>query len=110
MQPDSAETRIGRLEREMAGVKQQVDDIRSDVKDLTPIPIYVAEMKGAVARLELDITAIRVEQAQEKVERQAQQQKALDDSRSWRRTILILSISVMTAVIGAAATVIAAVL
>lgn len=50
---DSA--RIGRLEQAVAKLEQRVDDLRGDVKDLSPLSLAVARLEGAVDRVKEDV-------------------------------------------------------
>lgn len=137
MQPDSPETRIGRLEREMAGLQQRVEDLSTDVRALTPLVVATAELKIAVTHLQSDVhdvsgdvaTARKVIDGQirdmrqafneqieglgkaikgDREEREQAQIEALKDSRQWRRALIIGSLAVLAACITAAATIIAA--
>lgn len=50
---DSA--RIGRLEMVVAKLEQRVDDLRGDVKELSPLSLAVAKMEGTVERVQSDV-------------------------------------------------------
>jgi chromosome segregation ATPase len=117
MNPDSPETRIGRLETAVARLEQRTEDLRSDVKELAPLVVSVAEMRGAMARLQSDLTGVSDkvvdlgrEFSQREEERQQAQLAALKDSQKWRRQISLAWIGTFGLALGAAGTVIAAVL
>lgn len=99
MQPDSMETRVGRLERGMAKLEQRVEDVFTIA--LTNIRDDVQELNGTVAGLRTDFE-------DEKRQQSDRQDAALKDSRSWRRALIIGSFTVLAALITAAAAIIAA--
>lgn len=99
MQPDSMETRVGRLERNVAKLEQRVEDVFTIA--LTNISDDVQELTGTVAGLRTDFE-------NEKRQQGDRQDAALKDSRSWRRALIIGSFTVLAAIIAAAATIIAA--
>jgi uncharacterized protein YoxC len=115
--PDSPETRIGRLETAVARLDQRTEDLRSDVKELVPLVVSVAEMRGAMMRLQTDMTSMAGkvvdlghELERREQERQQAQLAALKDSQKWRRQISIAWIGTFGLALGAAATILAAVL
>lgn len=117
MSPDSVERlseRIGQLEREMnsvqremAGTTQRLSDVRDDVKDLSPLIVVVAEMKGAMGRMQEDVANVaelleqreRERKERERERREAQQQ-ADRDARNNRWALRIGLAGVMLTMLG----------
>jgi chromosome segregation ATPase len=113
MTPDQ-ESRVRALERDMAGVQQRLDDLKQDVASLTPLVVGHAELRAAIAHIEteiarlgMDLFALKTEIAKLEGVRQEERQEQLRDSRNWRRALVLGSFTVLAAVIGAAATIIA---
>src|SRR5215207_10010929 len=109
MNPDSPETRIGRLETSVARLNERTEDLRGDVRDLMPLLISVAEMRGAMTRVQTDLQAMSLALTKLTTDGERAQIAALQDSKKWRRTMTLALISTLGAVLGAAAVVIAAV-
>lgn len=116
MIPDSLESRIGRVELDMAGVKQRVDDLRVDVKELAPLVVSVAEIRGAMTRMQTDMQGLTgklgelsQDLSEREEERQEAQREALKDSQSWRRALIVGSFTVLAALVTAASAVLVAV-
>ena len=114
MMPDSPEARISRLEQTVAAMKQHVGDIDNRLTQLAPLVVGVAELKIGLADVKADVhdagaevTALRQLYEADKKSRQEQQEAALRDSASWRRALILGCFTVLSAVIGAAAVVLA---
>src|SRR5688572_26514575 len=112
MSPDQ-ESRIRRLETEMAGVQQRLDDLKQDVASLTPLVVGHAELRAAIAhietelaRLSVDILSLKTEIAKLENRRVTERDEQMKDSRNWRRALVLGSFTVLAAVIAAAATII----
>jgi hypothetical protein len=54
MQPDSMETRVGRLEQAVAGMRQKLEDQSNDIKSLTPLAVAYGRFELIVERLQED--------------------------------------------------------
>lgn len=109
MTNDDLEKRIGRLELDMAGVKQRVDDLRSDVRELTPLLVTVAEIKLSMGRMQTDIHDVVESVGELKRQGRQQNEDALKDSRQWRRALILGSFTVLAALITAVASILAVV-
>jgi FtsZ-binding cell division protein ZapB len=112
--PDSAETRIRRLETTVAALEQHVRDVDARVDTLTPLVVGVAELKVGLADVRSDVhdasaevSALKQLIEEDKKERRTNQERALADSASWRRALILGSFTVLAAIIAAAATIIA---
>lgn len=123
---DTPESRIRDLEREMASVQQRVSDLAADVHDLAPLTVSVAELKLALVHVQTGMTDLSADVAaarrtineqikglqesyqEDRREREKAQKDALKDSRQWRRALILGSVTVLAALIAAAATIIAA--
>jgi hypothetical protein len=54
MQPDSMESRVGRLEQTVAGMRQKLEDQSSDIKSLMPLAVAFGRFELVVERLQGD--------------------------------------------------------
>lgn len=59
MVPDSPESRIGRLEQNMATVQQKVRDLSHDVETLAPVQMAVVEMRSDLRHARDEIAGVR---------------------------------------------------
>jgi glutaredoxin 2 len=107
MSPDSMESRVGRLEREMAAATQHLSDIDADVRALTPLVVGQAELRAAMGHMQIEITAIRTELAKTEVARQQERQSERQDKNKMRLALYAGCFTVLAAVISAAAAIIA---
>jgi hypothetical protein len=114
MSPDSDESRIRSLERDMAGVQQRLDDVKQDVSALTPLVVGHAELRAAIAHIEVElvrmsaeILALKTTMTSSETTRQQDREDQLKDSRNWRRALVLGSFAVLGSVLTAAATIIA---
>lgn len=54
MNPDSMETRVGRLEQAVAGMSQKLEDTTTDLKSLMPLAVAFGRFELVVERLQDD--------------------------------------------------------
>lgn len=54
MNPDSMETRVGRLEQAVAGMTQQIKDQSRDIQSLMPLAVAFGRFELVVERLQAD--------------------------------------------------------
>jgi len=59
MVPDSPESRLGRLEQQMATVQQQVRDISHDVEVQAPVQMAVVRIEEQLKQMRGDINGLR---------------------------------------------------
>lgn len=57
--PDSMETRVGRLDREVSALQQQVRDLAHDVETLAPVQMAVVRIETTVTQVEREISGLR---------------------------------------------------
>lgn len=107
---DSPEQRIGNLEQTVAGLKQRVEDLGVQVAAVPAVIVNVAELKLSVSHIQADLRDMTGELSGLNKMLDKRQEAALNDSRSWRRALILGSFTVLAAVIGATATVLVAVL
>lgn len=88
MSPDTPESRLGQLERNVAKLEQIVDDLKVDVRTLMPLVISHAEMRVQLAQVHTDIVQLRsMLETQQKHDRAVADGRVKDD-RSFRRTLI----------------------
>ena len=109
MTPDDS-ARIGRLEREMSGVTERVDNLASKVDALVPLGAGVAELKVAVSYMQNDMHDLTKALGESERKRSESQEAALRDSQSWRKSITVAWIGTFGLALGAVATIVTAVL
>jgi len=59
MSPDSPETRLGVLERQMAALEQKVRDVAHDVDALAPVQMAIARIEEQIRAIRGEITGLR---------------------------------------------------
>lgn len=111
--PDSAESRIGRLETAVAKLEQRVDNDHADIKDntadikaLAPLAVTVAEIRLGLSRLEKLYEGAAEREEHRAVREQQTREAQLKDSRNWRRALVLGSFTVLAAIITAAGAII----
>lgn len=116
MSPDSVESRLGRLEQNMAATRQQVNDVVEDVRVFAPLVASQAEMRATlthiVARMEAqghDLADLKREFELDKKDREKGQAERARGDRSNRTLLWVAAIGLLGTFILAAAAVVAAV-
>jgi uncharacterized coiled-coil protein SlyX len=102
--------RIGRLEREMAGVTERVDNLAAKVDSLVPLSGSVAELKVGMSYMQAEVHDLAKALAESERKRSESQEAALRDSQQWRRSITVAWIGTFGLALGAVATIVTAVL
>lgn len=110
MNPETPETRIGRLETTVAKLEQRTDDHEIDIRAFAPITASHAVLTQQIITLQQAMDGVVRRLDEDQKERQVRQADASKDSRQWRRAILLLGMSSFVTVLVAAATITATVL
>lgn len=107
MSPDSAETRLGRLETSVARLEQRTDDLATDVRTLAPLVVAVAEVKLAITHVEAEsrgtrssIEAVHRRLDDDEKDRKRRQEEASKDSRSLRNILIGVGLAAILSPIG----------
>lgn len=95
--PDTPETRMSRLERDVALVQQRLDDMRGRVSDLAVAAGTITRIEVTAAQLQAEVTNIRRDLSEREKEEKA-------DRRSTRTAILGMTGAIMATIIGAVIT------
>lgn len=118
MTPDTAESRIGRLEREFSALKQQVHDVAHDVETLAPVQMAVVRIETTIGQVEREIAGLRIaitedrNAAKARGEELGKEIKEMRDeqaaqSRASRTQLLAGVISIITTLLIVAGTIVA---
>jgi seryl-tRNA synthetase len=100
--PDSSqESRLLRVERELAALKQEVTDLSREVLSLSPLTVAVARVEGQIGNLVREVKDI-----QDQLD--TRDQRASDERRSLKVALISLTGVIGAALIGGIAAVIAA--
>jgi hypothetical protein len=107
MQPDSMETRVGRLEQAVAGMRQQLEDQSNDIKSLTPLAVAYGRFELIVERLQEDQrnSARSVEAIMRRLDEEREQRRKGQEER--RKETQGRKLALTVAVIAATATMMA---
>lgn len=84
MTPDSPESRIGSLEREMSALKQQVRDVVDDVEKLEPVKVGIARIEEKVAQVEREIVGLREAIAEDRAAAKVRGEAMAKEIKSFR--------------------------
>jgi DNA repair exonuclease SbcCD ATPase subunit len=128
MSPDSAETRLRNLERDMTTAQEQIRNHTDDLRLYAPLIAEQAAMRATVSHMANDLSALarqntEMRQAQEKVaselerrlekeseERRAGQEARVKESRQNRTLLWVAAIGLLGSFLSSLALVIAAVM
>lgn len=110
MNPDSPETRIGRLEQKVAKLEQRVDDHEIDVRAFAPMTASHAVLTEQMVTVQRHLQSIVSRMDDDQKDREQRQAESAKDSRQWRRTIMALAITSFVTILVAAGTILAMVL
>ncbi len=113
--PDTVESRLRVLERQAATMEQRQADMVDDLRAFAPLitahaemRIQIEHMRSETAQVRREIGELREFIEEDREERRSAQIEALNDSKQWRRALIIGSFTVLAAIVAAAATILAA--
>jgi uncharacterized coiled-coil protein SlyX len=101
MSPDSPESRLLRVERELAALKQEVTDLSREVTDLSPLKVSVARVEGHVGNLVKEVQDIHTQLSN-------RDERASEERRSLKVALISLTGVIAAALIGGFAAILAA--
>ena len=96
MSPDTPETRLRHLERELAQLQQRVADLVQEVHDLTPLIVAVTRLEGTVGNVKSQVEDVRATLS-------AREREATDERRSVRVALYGLTGTIAASLIGGVA-------
>lgn len=116
---DSSESRLGRLERQVATLEQALHDVKHDVDTLAPVQMAVVRIEEQTKQVRSDLGGLRASLEADRratKERSAEMQKDLHDlreehaadARSNRNAIRTGAISIIVTLLSVAGTILAA--
>lgn len=84
--PESIESRMGSVERDMAGIKQRVDDLAGDVKVVPALMESMAELKVAMQYMQRDQGDVKtaLERLNSHMEQREQTRHQGESVRRWQ--------------------------
>lgn len=97
MSPETVESRIGRLERDVALLVQRLDDLRGRVTDLALTANTVIELKVAMGNLQNELANVRRELTD-------RDRDAAADRRGTKTAIMGMTGAIIATIIGAVIT------
>lgn len=92
--PETAESRLLRIEREVAILAERFVDLRARVNDLQPLALSVTRLESAAITLEREVTNIRTDLAK-------RDNEASTDRRATRTALWGLTSAIVATIIGA---------
>ena len=114
MSPNTPESRIGELERDMARMQQRVQDLSTEVAQLGQLPERLVRVEEGLTNLRDDLREmlVQLKHVRQSIKEREQaaaveRREQLADSRNWRRALILGSFTVLAAVIAAGATIVA---
>lgn len=110
MNPDTPETRIGRLEQAVARIEQRVDDHEVDVRAFAPMIASHAVLTEQMMNVQRQLQGVISRMDDDQKEREHRQAESSKDSRQWRRTILLFGLTSFVSILITAATILVSVL
>lgn len=96
MSPDSPETRLRVIERELAQVQQRVADLVQEVHDLNPLVVAVTRLEATMGTVKGDVESV-------KLNLRERDKQATDERRSVRIALIGLTATIIASLIGGAA-------
>lgn len=102
---DSAESRIGRLEREHARLEARVESIATQVGELIPLQTGLVRLEGVVNGVKDDVHAIGGQIADVRGALADRDKQQTEERRSLRLALLSLAGTIIAAIIAAVITI-----
>jgi len=106
--PDTAEQRIRELEQGLAVVKSQVSDLTTDVAKLNELAITVGRLDERMGNVETGVAATRETIGKIRTALEDRDKAATDERKATRVALIALTGTIITALVGAVVTIIAA--
>jgi chromosome segregation ATPase len=107
MMPDSPETRLLRLEREIAMLSQKLQDFQERIADLFPMMRHVIELQTQVKSLEEDVETVTAVCNRIRTSLEDRDREATQERRSVRAALIGLTGAILAAIIAAVTTLLA---